>query len=143
MSSTFQDVFGKANSSFIEYERASTGTGIGRDAHTIAHFVADQRLRALEEHCDEEPVPIDAWRHRAVVLVNYLDDHEIFLKMHSPVLVALSGKAAFGGTIHVEEYLAPGLPNTAARFLLFSSVFKRREHILSTASSPLDRPSSR
>ena len=99
-------------------ERVSRRAGISRQAHIVTQFVAYEWLRAAPEHGDEELVTVDSWRHRAVVLVYHLDNHEIFHEMHAPVVVALSGKtAAFGGSILVEEPLTPGLYNTPPCFL--------------------------
>src|SRR5450755_1041799 len=93
-------------------------TGTGREAHTITQFVADQRLRVVKKDRDEQLVTVDSRRHRAVVLVNDLKDHEVFHKMHPSVVVALSGKtAAFGGSVLVEEPLTPGMHNEPPGFL--------------------------
>src|SRR5262249_32903809 len=76
------------------------------------------RLCATPEHSDEELVTIDSSWHRVVVLINDLEDHEIFHKMHPTVVLALGGKAAaFGGGVLVEESLSPCLYNASARFL--------------------------
>ena len=54
--------------------------GIG-ETNAITDFVADERLRVVEQHRHQHFVPVYACRHRAIVFIHILDDNEIFIEM--------------------------------------------------------------
>src|SRR5262245_53558903 len=86
-----------------EREGSSAGAGALSQSYAVAQVIADQRLGAAEENHDQQLVAVDPWRHRAVVSVYHLADHQILKEVQTLMPVAFRGEAtALGGGILVE-----------------------------------------
>jgi len=59
------------------YHTKGPATGIGAigEINTIAYFVANKRLCAIEQHRHQHFVPVNACHHRTIVLIYILDNN--------------------------------------------------------------------